>query len=44
VGRGRIAAAICVAGGVALELISRDLPQRQQEMLETVIGASPSRR
>ena len=34
-----IAAAICVASGVALELISRDLPQRQQEMLETVIGA-----
>jgi high-affinity iron transporter len=34
-----IAAVICVAAGVALELISRDLPQRQQEMLETVIGA-----
>ncbi|HEY7694376.1 MAG TPA: iron uptake transporter permease EfeU [Gaiellaceae bacterium] len=33
------AVAICVAGGVALELVSRDLPQRQQEMLETVIGA-----
>jgi high-affinity iron transporter len=33
------AAAICVAGGVALELVSRDLPQRQQEMLETVVGA-----
>lgn len=34
-----IAVAICVAGGVALELVSRNLPQRQQEMLETVIGA-----
>jgi len=34
-----IAAAICVAAGVALELVSRDLPQRQQEMLETVVGA-----
>ena len=36
-----IAAAIglCVAAGVALEIVSRDLPQRQQEGLETVIGA-----
>jgi high-affinity iron transporter len=36
-----IAAAIglCVTAGVALELVSRDLPQRQQEGLETVIGA-----
>ena len=34
-----IAAAICVAAGVTLELVSRDLPQRQQEMLETVVGA-----
>jgi high-affinity iron transporter len=33
------AVGICVAAGVALELVSRDLPQRQQEMLETVIGA-----
>jgi len=33
------AVAICVAGGVTLELVSRDLPQRQQEMLETVVGA-----
>jgi hypothetical protein len=34
-----IAAAICVTAGVTLELVSRDLPQRQQEMLETVVGA-----
>src|SRR5262245_58061636 len=34
-----IAVAICAAAGVTLELVSRDLPQRQQEMLETVIGA-----
>src|SRR6187455_2280804 len=34
-----IAVAICVAGGVALELLSRSLPQREQEQLETVIGA-----
>jgi high-affinity iron transporter len=33
------AVAICVAAGVALELVSQNLPQRQQEMLETVIGA-----
>ncbi|HZO61991.1 MAG TPA: iron uptake transporter permease EfeU [Gaiellaceae bacterium] len=33
-----LAAAICVAGGVVLEVISRSLPQRQQEGLETVIG------
>jgi high-affinity iron transporter len=36
-----VAAAIllCVAAGVALEIVSRELPQRQQEGLETVIGA-----
>ena len=34
-----LAAAICVAVGVTLELVSRSLPQRQQESLETVIGA-----
>jgi high-affinity iron transporter len=34
-----IAVAICVAGGVTLELVSQNLPQRQQEMLETVVGA-----
>ena len=33
------AVALCVAAGVTLEVISRDLPQRQQEGLETVIGA-----
>ena len=33
-----VAVAICVAVGVALELISAELPQRQQEGLETVIG------
>ena len=32
------ATALCVAGGVALHVLSRDLPQRQQEMLETVVG------
>jgi high-affinity iron transporter len=34
-----LASAICIAGGVALELVSRSLPQRRQEELETVIGA-----
>jgi high-affinity iron transporter len=34
------AIAICVAVGVALELLNQDLPERQQEMLETVIGAA----
>jgi high-affinity iron transporter len=34
-----LAVAICVAAGVTLELVSQNLPQRQQEMLETVIGA-----
>src|SRR4051812_21339116 len=29
---------LCVAVGVALDVVSRDLPQRQQEGLETVIG------
>src|ERR1700761_6861555 len=33
------AVALCVAAGVTLEIISRDLPQRQQEGLETVVGA-----
>jgi iron uptake system component EfeO len=33
-----IALGICVAVGVALEVVSRDLPQRQQEGLETVVG------
>ena len=33
------ALALCGLGGAALEVFSRDLPQRQQEGLETVIGA-----
>ncbi len=33
------AIALCVAVGITLEIISRDLPQRQQEGLETVVGA-----
>lgn len=34
-----IAVAICVAVAVGLQVWSHDLPQRQQEQLETVIGA-----
>lgn len=34
-----VAVAICVAIGVLLQLVSQDLPQRQQEGLETVVGA-----
>jgi high-affinity iron transporter len=34
-----IAVTICVAIGVALQIISEDLPQQQQEGLETVVGA-----
>ena len=34
-----LAVAISIAVGVGLELVSAALPQRQQEMLETVIGA-----
>jgi high-affinity iron transporter len=30
---------LCIAVGVGLDILSRDLPQRQQEMLETVVGA-----
>jgi high-affinity iron transporter len=30
---------VCLAVGVALDILSRELPQRQQEMLETVVGA-----
>lgn len=33
-----IAAAICVSIGVGLNLLNEELPQRQQEMLETVIS------
>ncbi|GAA4396386.1 iron uptake transporter permease EfeU [Tsukamurella soli] len=32
------AAALCVAVAIGLEVLAGDLPQRQQEMLETVIG------
>src|SRR3954468_14204318 len=32
------AIAICVAVGLLLELLDKELPQRQQEGLETVIG------
>ena len=34
-----VAITLCVAAGIALELYSRNLPQTQQEGLETVIGA-----
>jgi high-affinity iron transporter len=33
------AALLCAAVGIALYVLSQELPQRQQEMLETVIGA-----
>jgi len=33
-----LAVVLCAAGGVALELLSRTLPQAEQEALETVIG------
>jgi FTR1 family protein len=33
------AAAICLAVGVALQLVDQELPQKEQEGLETVIGA-----
>src|SRR3954462_543163 len=34
------AVAICVAGGVVFELLGEGLPQRQQEGLETIVGAA----
>src|ERR1700709_2093925 len=34
-----IAIGLCLVAGIALNVLSRDLPQRQQEGLETVIGA-----
>ena len=34
-----VAVLICIGVGVALQLVSDDLPQRQQEGLETVVGA-----
>jgi high-affinity iron transporter len=33
-----LALAICAAGGIVLELVSRSLPQKEQEGLETVIA------
>ena len=33
-----VAVLLCAGVGVALDIVSRDLPQRQQEGLETVIG------
>jgi len=33
-----IAALICIGIGVGLDLLNEELPQRQQEMMETVIG------
>jgi FTR1 family protein len=33
------AALICLAVGIGLEILNADLPQRQQEQLETVVGA-----
>jgi high-affinity iron transporter len=33
-----VAIVLCLGVGVALEVLSRDLPQRQQEGLETVVG------
>jgi FTR1 family protein len=34
------AIAICVAVGVALQLLDQELPQKQQEGLETIVGAA----
>jgi high-affinity iron transporter len=33
-----IAVLLCTGVGVALQILNQDLPQRQQEMLETVVG------
>ncbi|PJE24299.1 MAG: hypothetical protein CK431_06830 [Mycobacterium sp.] len=33
-----VAVLICIAGGVGLTLLSKGLPQAQQEMMETIIG------
>jgi high-affinity iron transporter len=33
-----LATAICLAVGIALDVLNSELPQRQQEMLETVVG------
>jgi high-affinity iron transporter len=34
-----LAVALCLAVGITLEVVNQSLPQRQQEMLETIIGA-----
>ena len=34
-----VAVALCLVGGIALQLLSEGLPQRQQEMLECVVAA-----
>jgi high-affinity iron transporter len=34
-----IAIALCLAAGIALDIYSKNLPQKQQEGLETIIGA-----
>jgi len=33
-----LAVALCLAGGIALRIAEQNLPQRQQEQLETIIG------
>jgi high-affinity iron transporter len=33
-----LAVGICLAAGIALDVLNSELPQRQQEMLETVVG------
>src|ERR1700709_2277944 len=33
------AAAICLAVGVALQIVDQELPQKEQEGLETIVGA-----
>src|SRR5262249_12102004 len=35
-----IAVLLCTGIGVALQILNQDLPQRQQEMLETVVGVA----
>jgi high-affinity iron transporter len=33
-----VAAGLCLAGGIALHVLDRDLPQKQQEAFETIVG------
>ncbi len=35
-----LAVAVCVAAGVVLQVVDQELPQRQQEQLETVVGVA----